>query len=182
VQLKEGVQLNNITFVCLLSASSHAGLVDEGMHCYASMITDHMISAKSEHYTCMINLLGRAGHLQEAENMIKAMPCKPDVMSWKAFLGACRIHGNVEMGEHVAKQVLELELASIAGYVLLSSIYAAADSRNLCENVEQQRKQRGVKKLLGHTRIEVSNEVRTMNVVDNEYHPCRTAEIVRALA
>jgi pentatricopeptide repeat protein len=146
------------------------------------MITDHMISAKSEHYTCMINLLGRAGHLQEAENMIKAMPCKPDVMSWKAFLSACRIHGNVEMGEHVAKQVLELELASIAGYVLLSSIYAAADSRNLCENVEQQKKQRGVKKLLGHTQIEVSNEVRTMNVVDNEYHPCRTAEIVRALA
>jgi hypothetical protein len=72
------------------------------------------------------------------------------VTSWKAFLGACRIHGNVEMGEHVAKWVLELEPASTAGYVLLSSIYAAAGSRNLCENVEQQRKQRGVKKLLGH--------------------------------
>ncbi len=86
------------------------------MRCYASMITDHMISAKSEHYTSMINLLGHAGHLQEAENMIKAMPCKPDVTSWKAFLGACRIHGNVEMGEHVAKWVLELEPASIAGY------------------------------------------------------------------
>ncbi|KAH9576291.1 hypothetical protein CY35_01G154600 [Sphagnum magellanicum] len=148
---KEGVQLNNITFVCLLSASSHAGLVDEGMCCYASIITDHMISAKSEHYTCMINLLGHAGHLQEAENMIKAMPFKPDVTSWKVFLGACRNHGNVEMGEHVAKRVLELEPGSTAGYVLLSSIYAAAGSRSLCENVEQQRKQRGVKKLLSHT-------------------------------
>jgi pentatricopeptide repeat protein len=68
---EEGVQPDDVTFVCLLSACSHAGLVDEGMCCYASMATVHMISAKLEHYTCMFDLLGRAGHLQEAENMIK---------------------------------------------------------------------------------------------------------------
>ncbi|KAH8968158.1 hypothetical protein BDL97_03G115500 [Sphagnum fallax] len=115
---EEGVQPNDITFVCLLSACSYAGLVDEGMCCYASMTTVHMISPKLEHYTCMVDLLGHAGHLQEAENMIKAMPCEPDVTTWKAMLGTCRIHGNVEMGERVAKRVLELEPENAAGYVL----------------------------------------------------------------
>jgi pentatricopeptide repeat protein len=83
---EEVVQPNDITFVCLLSACSHAGLVDEGMHLYASMLRDYMISAKSEHYTCMVDLLGRAGHLQEAENIIKAMPCTPSVLHGRLCL------------------------------------------------------------------------------------------------
>ncbi len=69
----------------------------------ASMIRDYMIPAKLEHYTCMVDLLGHAGHLQEAENMIIAMPCKPQAAAWMALLGACRIHGNVGMAERVAK-------------------------------------------------------------------------------
>ncbi|CAK9260975.1 unnamed protein product [Sphagnum jensenii] len=85
------------------------GLVVEGLCCYASMSTIHKISAKLEHYTCMVDLLGHAGHLQEADNMIKAIPYYPNVAVWMALLGACRIHGNVEMAEHVVKQVLELE-------------------------------------------------------------------------
>ncbi|KAH8966520.1 hypothetical protein BDL97_03G029200 [Sphagnum fallax] len=103
---EEGVQPDDITFACLLSACSHAGLVDEGMHCYASKITDYMISAKLEHYTCIINL-GHPGQLQEAENIIKAMPCRPDVVAWMVLL---RIHGTVDMGEHVAKWVLNWSL------------------------------------------------------------------------
>jgi pentatricopeptide repeat protein len=124
------------TFIGLLSACSHAGLVDEGMHCYASMVTYYMSSAKLEHYTCMVNLLGRAGHLQEAENMVMAMPWKPHVVAWMALLGACRIHGNVEMAERVARQILEMEPDNFAGYVPLSNIYAAAGNRHLCENVK----------------------------------------------
>ncbi|CAK9210480.1 unnamed protein product [Sphagnum troendelagicum] len=167
---EEGVEPNDVTFVCLLSACSHAGLVDEGMHCYTSMITDYMISAKLEHYTCMVDLLGRAGHLQEAENMIMAMPFEPHVAPWMALLGACRIHGNVEMGERVAKQILELDPENSAGYVLLSNIYAAAGNMHLSKNVEQQRKERGVKKHPGRTWIEVNNEVHTF-VVDDQDHP-----------
>jgi hypothetical protein len=74
------VQPDDITFVSLLPACSHAVLVDEGMHCYASMITCYMICAKLEHYTCMLNLLVCIGHLQESENMINRMPCKPHVV------------------------------------------------------------------------------------------------------
>jgi pentatricopeptide repeat protein len=84
----EGVQPDDITFVCVLSACSHAGLVDQGMCLYASMIRDYMIPAKLEHYTCMVDLLGHAGHLQEAENMVMAMPCKPQAAAWMALLGA----------------------------------------------------------------------------------------------
>jgi pentatricopeptide repeat protein len=78
-QMCEGVQPDDIIFICPLSVCSHAGLVDEGMCCYASMVTDYMISVKLEHYTCMVNLLSYAGHLQEAENMVMAMPCKQHV-------------------------------------------------------------------------------------------------------
>jgi pentatricopeptide repeat protein len=132
----EGVQPDDITFVCVLSACSHAGLVDEGMCLYASMIRDYMIPAKLEHYTCMVDLLGRAGHLQEAENMIMAMPCKPQAAAWMALLGACRIHGNVGMAECVAKRILEMERENAAGYVPLSNIYAGAGYKHLCENVK----------------------------------------------
>jgi pentatricopeptide repeat protein len=74
---EEGVQPNDITFICLLSACSHAGLVDEGRRFYALMVTDYMISPKFEHYTCIVDLLGRADHLQEAENMVMGVPWKP---------------------------------------------------------------------------------------------------------
>jgi pentatricopeptide repeat protein len=143
---EEGVQPDDITFICLLSACSHAGLVVEGLCYYASMSTIHKISAKLEHYTCVVDLLGRAGHLQEAEDMIKAMPYNPNVAVWMALLGSCRIHGNVEMAECVAKQVIELDPENAAGYVLLSNIYAAAGNRDLNEDVQWQRKERGVKK------------------------------------
>jgi pentatricopeptide repeat protein len=118
----EGVQPDDVTFVCVLSACSHAGLVVEGLCYYLSMSIIYKISAKLEHYTCMVDLLGRAGHLQEAENMIKVMPCNPNMAVWMALLSACRIHGNVEMAEYVAKQVLGLEPENAAGHLLLPSI------------------------------------------------------------
>jgi hypothetical protein len=76
---EKGVQMDDVTNICLLSACSHAGLVDGGMCCYASMSSVYMISAKFKHYICMVDLLGCAGHLQDAENMIKVIACKPPV-------------------------------------------------------------------------------------------------------
>jgi pentatricopeptide repeat protein len=105
-----GVQPDDITFICLLSACSHAGLVDEGMHMHASMIRHYTIPAKLEHYTNMVDLLGHAGHLQEAENMVMAIPCKPQVAAWMALLDGCRIHGYMEMAEYIAKQILAMDL------------------------------------------------------------------------
>ncbi|CAM6051442.1 unnamed protein product, partial [Sphagnum compactum] len=167
---EEGVHPDDITFVCLLSACSHAGFVDEGLRFNALMTTVYRIPAKLEHYTCMVDLLGRAGHLQEAENMIQGMPCKPNAAIWRALLGACRIHGNVEMGERMAKRVLELEPKNAAGFVLLSNLYAATGNLELSESVERQRKERDAKKQPGRTWIEVNDAVHTF-VVDDQIHP-----------
>jgi len=86
------------------------------------------------------------------------------------LLGACRVHGNVEMRESVAKQVIELESENAVGYVLLANMYAASGNRHLCEDVERQRKERGVKRQLGRTWIEAENKVHTF-VVDDQDHP-----------
>jgi hypothetical protein len=114
---EEGIQPNDSTFVCLLSVCRHAGLVDEGMCCNASMITDYMISINLKHYSCMVGPCAVLTH----------------VASLMALLGACRIHGNVEMREHFAKQVLQLEPENATGYVLLSNTYDAAGNGHLCE-------------------------------------------------
>jgi pentatricopeptide repeat protein len=165
-----GIKTDTVTLVYLLSACSHAGLVHEGLHYFDAMGSVHGICAMVEHYVCMVDLLGRAGHLHKAEDLIKTMPCEPNVGVWNALLGACRIHGDVEMGERVVKQVLELDPADAAGYVLLSNIYAAAGKWDLSANVQQLRKERGVKKQPGCTWIEVNNKVHTF-VVDDKHHP-----------
>ncbi|CAK9870240.1 unnamed protein product [Sphagnum jensenii] len=147
--IQSGLELD--VFVRSSLVDIHAGLVDEGMGFYASMVTDYIISPKLKHYTWIVDLLGCAGHLQEAENMVIEMPWKPHVAPWMGLLGACRIHGNVEMAERIAKWILEMELENLAGYVVLSNIYAAAGNRHLCENVERQRMARGVKRQPGRT-------------------------------
>jgi pentatricopeptide repeat protein len=105
---EEGIQKNDITFVSLLSACSHAGLVDEGLHYFESMSSVYSISATLEHYTCMVGLLGRAGYMHEAKNLINTMSCESDSSVWRALLGACRVHGDLEMGEYIAKKCFEL--------------------------------------------------------------------------
>jgi hypothetical protein len=100
---EEGVKANIVTFVCLLSACSHAGLLDEGLCYCGSMGSVYTIAATGQHYACMVDLLGRAGCLCEAEALIKTMSCEPSTSVWKALLGACRVHGDVEMGECIAK-------------------------------------------------------------------------------
>jgi len=135
----EGVQPDDIPFVCLCQLVAMHTLV-----CF----NDQRLydSCKMEHWTCMVDLLGRAGHLQEAENMVTEIPCKPQVATWMALLDTCRIHGNMEMAEHNAKWILEMEPENAASFVLLSNIYAGVGDIHLCENVEHQRKEKGAKK------------------------------------
>jgi pentatricopeptide repeat protein len=140
---EEGVEIDGVTFVCLLLACSHAGLVNEGLHAFDSMMNVYRIPPTVDHYACKVDLLGRAGRLDEAEDVIKTMPCEPNAAVWMTLLGACRIYGEVEMGERIAKQLLELDPNMTAGYVVLSNIYAAAGKWDLSEKIQQQRKERG---------------------------------------
>eukprot|EP01018_Ginkgo_biloba_P004402 Gb_37836 [translate_table: standard] len=153
-----GTKPNHITFVGVLTACSHSCLVDEGWQYYHSMIRDHHIMPRVDHYACIVDLLGRSGLLNEAEDFIKRMPLKPDSVVWKALLGVCRVHANTEVGERVAEQLFKLEPQNPAAYVLLSNIYAAAGRWDDVAKVRLMMKRRGLQKKAGSSWIEVKNK------------------------
>jgi pentatricopeptide repeat protein len=105
--LKESIKPSLVTFISILSACSHAGLVDEGRYYFESMSQDHCITPSKDHYSCMIDILGHARHLEEAEKFIQNMPFEPYAIGWAAFLGAYIIHSNIELGSHVAEQIFK---------------------------------------------------------------------------
>ncbi|KAI5665713.1 hypothetical protein M9H77_15566 [Catharanthus roseus] len=120
-----GIKPNEVTFTSVLHGCSHAGLVDDGLTLFNFMKGSYPLCLRTDHYACMVDLLGRAGRLQEAHNLIKSMPFQPSHTVWGALLGACVIHENVELGEEAAKWVFELEPYNTGNYILLGNIYAA---------------------------------------------------------
>lgn len=121
-----GVNPNRVTFVVILSACSHSGLVDQGLALFKSMTDNHGIFPDGEHYACLIDLLGRAGCFDELMKQLEKMPCKDDDRIWNALIGVCRIHGNAELGKRTAEHLIEVDPDSYAAYLLLSSIHAAS--------------------------------------------------------
>ncbi|XP_008465017.1 pentatricopeptide repeat-containing protein At1g08070, chloroplastic [Cucumis melo] len=166
----DGIEPNEITFVGVLSACKHAGLVDLGHQIFSSMVQDYKISPKSQHYGCMIDLLGRAGLFEEAESLIQNMEVKPDGAIWGSLLGACRDHGRVELGELVAERLFELEPDNPGAYVLLSNIYAGAGKWDDVARIRTRLNDRGMKKVPGCTTIEVDNVVHEF-LVGDKVHP-----------
>ncbi|KAK9281835.1 hypothetical protein L1049_004741 [Liquidambar formosana] len=120
-----GVTPSDVTYIGLLNACSHAGLVDEGRLFFNHMVKVVGLEPRIEHYGCMVDLLGRAGLLEEAEEIILNMPVKPDDVIWKALLGACKMHGNIEMGKRIADHLMELAPHDSGAYVALSNMHAS---------------------------------------------------------
>lgn len=177
--LKEGFQPDDITFVSLLSASCHAGLVDLGRQCFSSMVQDYQISPQLQHYGCMIDLLGRAGLFDEAMAMIAKMEVEPDGAIWGSLLGACRLHKNLKLGENVAKKLFELEPDNPGAYVLLSNIYAGAGRWEDVARIRTFLNDNGMKKVPGSTSIEIDTVAHEFLVSDRS-HPA-TPEIYKML-
>ncbi|XP_077224522.1 pentatricopeptide repeat (PPR) superfamily protein [Tasmannia lanceolata] len=121
---------NEVTFLGVLCACSHRGLVDEGRRYFDSMRMDYGIRPTIKHYGCMVDLLGRAGLLGEAYELIRELPIECNAIVWRTLLGACRVHGNIEVGERVRRHLLELEPNHSGDYVLLSNMYASAGRWN----------------------------------------------------
>lgn len=170
-QMQEAnLQPDHITFLGVLHACCHIGLVNEGYHYFYSMSRDHNITPRIDHYACMVDLLGRAGHLNEAEDFISLMPCEPGILVWQTLLGACRIHGNVELGVRAAEHLVDLDPQDVATYVLLSNIYAAAGRWDDRARVRKTMKDRGLRKEPGCSWIEVNNRVHAF-VVEDKLHP-----------
>ncbi|PIA59895.1 hypothetical protein AQUCO_00400632v1 [Aquilegia coerulea] len=137
---------NNVTFLGVLSACSHVGLVNKGLSYLQSMSIEHGIVPRPEHYACVVDILGRAGLLERAKKFIEEMPIDPDAMVWRTLLSACTVHKNVEIGELAAQHLLLLEPQDSATYVLLSNIYAVAKKWDCRDKMRQMMKDNGVKK------------------------------------
>ena len=121
---KEGTKPDSVTFVGVLSACSHNGMVEEGYSHLNSMAKEYGIEPGYYHYACMVDLLGRSGRLKEAERFINNMPIEPDALLWGILLAACKVHGDIELGRLAAKRVIELEPCEAGAYVTLSNICA----------------------------------------------------------
>jgi len=154
-----GIKPNRITFTCVLSACSHAGLVDEGLDYFYCMSRDHQMKPSMEQYACMVDLLGRAGRLDEAQKFIDKMPFQPNACLWGALLSASRIHSNIQVGEYAAEQLYELEPEHAGNYVLMSKIYAAAGRWDDVSKVRKIMEDLGLKKPPGCSWIEVKNRL-----------------------
>ncbi|CAL5378554.1 unnamed protein product [Camellia sinensis] len=167
---RENLKPNDITFVGILNACAHSGLVDEGLKYLNSMKQIYGVEPKVEHYGCVVDILGRVGLLTEAEELINSMPMEPNAAVWGALLGACRKHGNVELGERVGKILLELEPQNSGRYALLSNIYAKAGRWEDVANVRKLMKERGVKTSTSRSTINLDGRVQEFKVGDGS-HP-----------
>ncbi|CAL9774110.1 unnamed protein product [Musa acuminata subsp. burmannicoides] len=150
---------DHITFVSVLSACSHAGLIVEGWQCFNSMTTEFGIVARAEHYACMVDLLGRAGQLEKAREFIEKMPIKPDSSVWGSLLGACRIHPDAKITELAATSLFELDPQNSGRYILLSNIYTSLGKIEEAHSIRVLMRKRGVKKIAGYTVIELNNKL-----------------------
>ncbi|KAJ8770726.1 hypothetical protein K2173_021373 [Erythroxylum novogranatense] len=124
--LRTEIKPNGVTFIGVLTAYSHAGMVEQGRSLFKQMNELYGIEPSADHYTCMVDLLARAGHLKEALELIETMPMKPPGGVWGALLGACRIHVNPDIAKIAASHLFELEPNCIGNYILLINIYASA--------------------------------------------------------
>lgn len=170
---------DDITFVGVLSACCHTGMVDLGRELFNSMIRDYGISPQLQHYGCMIDLVARAGRFEEAMALVEGMEMEADGAIWGSILGACRIHKNLELGEYAAEAVFELEPDNPGNYVLLSNIYAGAGKWDEVARIRTFLNDSGLKKVPGSTSIEVDSVVHEFLVSDRT-HP-RSDDIYRML-
>ncbi|KAK4477985.1 hypothetical protein RD792_017250 [Penstemon davidsonii] len=168
--LDEGVKPDKVTFLSLLSACSHSGLVDQGKWCFDMMQQMYGIKPTLQHYGCMVDLYGRAGLLDKAYNIIESMPMRPDSSIWGALLGACRIHGNVEMGKMASSRVFGLDSEDAGYYVLLSNIYANFGRWEGVDEVRSLARDKGLRKTPGWSSIELNNTIEVF-YTGNQSHP-----------
>ncbi|GMN61165.1 hypothetical protein TIFTF001_030255 [Ficus carica] len=167
--LKRNCKPDHISYTSVLSGCSHSGLVNEGKHYFSSMIEDFGISPTSEHFACMVDLLGRSGLLEEAKSLIDGMTFKPNAAIWGALLSACRTHRDSDLAEFAVRNLLELDAEDSGCYVLLANIYSESGKLEAFADVRKYMRERGIQKNLGCSWIEVDNRVHVFTVNDTNH-------------
>ncbi|KAL5542696.1 hypothetical protein UlMin_010406 [Ulmus minor] len=168
--LEEDIQPDRMTFLTILSACSHAGLVEEGLHYFDSMSRSYDITPDEDHYASMIDLLCRAGKFSEAMDLIKSMPSDPGARIWESLLAGSWIHGNMDLGIQAAEKLFVLTPQHDVTYIILSNMYANVGRWEDVAKVRKLMKDRGIKKEPGCSWIEVENKVHVF-LVDDAMHP-----------
>ncbi|XP_020599484.1 pentatricopeptide repeat-containing protein At1g33350 [Phalaenopsis equestris] len=156
---RRGARPDEITFVGLLNACTHAGLVDEGMSYFNSMRSDHGIEPKIEHFGCVVDLLCRAGRFEEAMGVVRDMKLEPDEVIWGSFLNGCKVHGNFSLAEFSVKKLIEIDPKNVGYGVMLANLYSKYGKWEEVGEVRKVLKDCGGKKLPGCSWIEVDSWV-----------------------
>ncbi|XP_010555776.1 PREDICTED: pentatricopeptide repeat-containing protein At2g29760, chloroplastic-like [Tarenaya hassleriana] len=150
----ENVKPNSGTFVGIFLACTHAGLVDKGLEFFEGMKSIHGVNPGMKHYGCIVDLLGRSGHLDKAYDFINAMPEEPDVVLWRILLSACKLHGNIHLAEVVMKKLSESDPSNSGNYLLFSNVYASSNRWDDATNARETMAKFNVKKPTGLSSIE----------------------------
>ncbi|KAF3452535.1 hypothetical protein FNV43_RR02968 [Rhamnella rubrinervis] len=157
--LEDGLQPNSATFVAVLSACRHSGLIDKGLQLFNTMIQDFKITPELVHYGCVVDLLCRGERLNEAREFIESMPIKPDASIWRALLSACRVNSDTKLAETIFEKLVQLEPTNAGNYVLLSNIYAAAGLWSEVRKIRTWLQEKGLRKPPGISWIVVRSQV-----------------------
>ncbi|GAB4858432.1 hypothetical protein Ancab_009906 [Ancistrocladus abbreviatus] len=167
--LGAGIKPNEVTYVSVLSACSHVGMVSEGWKHFDAMYKQYGILPRMEHYACMVDLLGRSGFLVEALDLINSMPLAANALIWRTLLGGCLVHGNMEIGECSAKKVIEQDPHDPAAYTLLSNLYASKGEWEGMVKIRKDMKQKNLNKEAGYSWIEIGNRVHKFYAGDTSH-------------
>lgn len=165
-----GKKPDAVTFLCLLTACSHAGILDKGLQYFASMGMDYGIPATREHYSSVVDLLGRAGMLQQAEDVILRMPVEPDLPIWGALLCACRSFGNLELGRRAFDKCVSIDPTKSSAYMLMSNIYARNGMPEEARRIDEMRGSAGAWKQPGESWIAHGDKLDMFVVGDTTHH------------
>ncbi|KAL4560476.1 hypothetical protein LXL04_032628 [Taraxacum kok-saghyz] len=166
----ENISPDGVTYLAILSSCSHSGLVDKSQEYFSRLQNDPTIKPNVEHYACMVDLLGRSGHLKEARNLINNMPVKPNSGIWQTLLSACKLHKDLEMGREVGEILLKMDDLTTVNYVMMSSIYANAGFWKESELIRKSVKVKGLKKVGGQSWVEIDKTIHFFYNGD-ERHP-----------
>lgn len=178
LQIFEAMQLKNVkpnhaTFVAVLRACAHIGLVKRGLKYFYSMSSDYKLDPQLEHYSCMIDILGRSGQVNDALKLINEMPFEADDVIWRTLLSICKLQGNVEMAEKAASSLLKLDPQDSSAYILLSNIYADAGMWDEVSKMRKIMRYTGLKKEPGCSWIELQSELHMFLIGDKAHPKCK---------
>lgn len=168
------IKPDHITYIGVLSACTHVGLVEKGRSYFRKMKDVHGIEPSSSHCACMIDLFGRAGLLREAQDFIENMPIEPDVIAWGSLLASCRVQKNVDLAVVAAERMLSLEPDNSGAYSALANVYSASGRWAEAARIRKSMKDRKVKKEQGISWLQIKNEVHVFGA-DDALHPQREA-------